>query len=983
VPPARADMARGVTKPSCKLRRLCSICRNHDVAGLGLNHLENIKWLAVRVSPEDIRSVYASGACEIDLGRRELRVLGSRVPVGSRAFEIIEVLARSAGELVTKDELLDRIWPGAIVTENTLRVHAGAIRKALGPYRNLLKTESGRGFRLLGDWTVQHHDAARPPAGLQRMWVGESPVTNIPATVTPLIGRSVAAARLRDFISAYRLVTLTGPGGIGKTSLALKVTGDIVGEFADGGWLIELASLSDSAQVTVTVANVLRLELGSHPIVPESLARTIADKRLLLILDNCEHLIGAVAPLAETLLAICPHITIVTTSREILRVQGEHVWPVPPLEVPAAEWTEPAEIPGHTAAEELFLARAGALGADFTSDTRYPAMIAAICRHLDGIPLAIEFAAARASTLGIEQVASGLHDRFALLTNGRRTALPRHQTLRAALDWSYQLLSEGERELLRRIAIFAGPFSLDAARAVAAEGTTDAEFAERIANLVGKSLVGRTADGFTAEFRLLETTRVYAIDRLTESGALNPVARRHAAYFLEVLENIGNERRSKPQDEYLAATRRRSNEVHIALEWAFSAAGDPAVGVALTIAAVPLWFELFHMLIARARVEQALLHAETGSEDEMRLRIAFGQILWYLTPKSDAIEPAFGRALNIAERIGAIAVRAQALWGMWAARRGRGDYSAALEAAHRYADAAKNAGDASAIHLGDRILGLTHHVLGHQLIAREFANRALRQPHYFDPTSGIGFQVETPIAIGLLLARILWLLGFADQAIEAAAEAMAEARKIGHPYAISYAVSFAGLPVALWTGALEETPSMVDLLITNAIGYQLHGQWGRSYARALRLRSGNESEVLIASFIEARAGISAIPPFEDLPSDEDIPVPLPGAEPVDELWNAPEMLRVDAELLLWHDGPGAVPAAEAKLLRALEIARGQSALSWELRVAMSLMRLSRRHGRATAALRLLAATYGKFTEGFETSDLIHARSLMEGSRSMP
>jgi DNA-binding winged helix-turn-helix (wHTH) protein len=249
---------------------------------------------------EDTRPEYASNACEIDLGRRELRVLGSLVPVGARAFEIIEVLAGSAGELVTKDELINRIWPGAIVTDNTLQVHAVAIRKALGPYRNLLKTESRRGYRLLGDWTVRRHDAARPPTGPQRMRVdGESPVTNFPATVTRLIGRAAAVIRLRDFISAYRVVTLTGPGGIGKTVLALKVARGVVGDFADGGWLVELASLSDPALVPAAVAGVLKLGLGPTSVTPDTVARAVGDKRLLLVLDNCEHLIDAVATLTE------------------------------------------------------------------------------------------------------------------------------------------------------------------------------------------------------------------------------------------------------------------------------------------------------------------------------------------------------------------------------------------------------------------------------------------------------------------------------------------------------------------------------------------------------------------------------------------------------------------------------------------------------------------------------------------------------------
>ena len=310
---------------------------------------------------ESTRLIHASGECEIDLARRELRVLGSFVPVGGRAFQIITVLAGSAGKLVTKDELLDRIWPGAIVGENTLHVHAGAIRKALGPYRSLLKTESGRGYRLLGDWTARRHDAGKPPFGLQRMPVdGESPLTNFPVPVTRLVGRLAAVARLRDLMSAYRLVTLTGPGGIGKTSLALKAARGILGEYADGGWLVELASLSDPALVSAAAAGALRVPVGLTNVTSETIARSIADKKLLLVLDNCEHLIEAVATLAETLLVHCPLATIVATSQEILRIAGEQVYRVPPLEVPAAG-RDDADRLSHSAVE-LSIARTEGIG---------------------------------------------------------------------------------------------------------------------------------------------------------------------------------------------------------------------------------------------------------------------------------------------------------------------------------------------------------------------------------------------------------------------------------------------------------------------------------------------------------------------------------------------------------------------------------------------------------------------------------------------
>jgi len=425
------------------------------------------------MSPEVIGPIYASGECEIDLARRELRVLGSPVPVGGRAFEIIEVLARSAGELVTKEQLMNRIWPGAIVMENTLQVHAAAIRKALGRYRSLLKTESGRGYRLLGGWTVRHQDATRPPRGLQRIGVsGQSPRNNFPASVTRLVGRAAAAQRLRDLVSAYRVVTLSGPGGIGKTTLALKVARRVLGDFEDGGWFVELASLSDPDLVPSTVASVLGLKISGETISAEAVARAVGEQRLLLVLDNCEHVIDAAANLTEMLVRRCPRATRLVTSREVLRIEGEYVYRVPSLEVPAAEAVDPDQILGHSAVE-LFIARTQALESDFVPRAEDLPTTAAICRRLDGIPLAIEFAAARAAAVGIQQVAIGLGDRLALLTGGRRTALPRHRTLRAVLDWSHELLTDTERLLLRRLGIFPAGFTLDAVAAVMSDTGLD------------------------------------------------------------------------------------------------------------------------------------------------------------------------------------------------------------------------------------------------------------------------------------------------------------------------------------------------------------------------------------------------------------------------------------------------------------------------------------------------------------------------------
>src|SRR5271166_3153670 len=475
--------------------------------------------------------------------RRELLADGRPVKLGGRAVDVLMALIEARGAVVSKNALMARVWPDRIVEENNLQWQISALRAAFGADRNLIRTVSGRGYQFTAEFDTVYGSPgagadkaiaaaqpdpreARPDEGIP----GALPPTNLPEPVSELIGRDDVLGEVLGLAAAHRLVTLTGAGGIGKTRLALAAARRLLPQFADGVWLAEFSPIADPGLVPVTVAAAIGLDLRGGLVTAQRVSQALAGRRLVLVLDTCEHVIGAAAALAEVVLRAGSAVRIIATSREPLRAEGEWVYPVPPLALPAEDAEDMDDLLRYGGVR-LFVERLRAAEPHFGPDRRSAAMIAAICRRLDGIPLAIELAAARAAVLGVEEVATHLDDRFRILTGGRRTALPRHQTLRATLDWSYELLSEPERVILRRLAVFAGVFRLEAASAVIASSEiAPAEVVDGIANLVAKSLVQRES-GAIARYRLLDTTRAYALEKLDECGERQSCAQRHAEYY--------------------------------------------------------------------------------------------------------------------------------------------------------------------------------------------------------------------------------------------------------------------------------------------------------------------------------------------------------------------------------------------------------------------------------------------------------------------
>jgi predicted ATPase/DNA-binding winged helix-turn-helix (wHTH) protein len=946
-----------------------------------------------------LRPVYASGDCEVDFARRELRVLGSPAPVGGRAFEIIGLLAEAAGELVSKDELMVRVWPGAIVEEHTLQVHISAVRKALGPYRAMLKTESGRGYRLLGAWAARRESGSAAPIDPDPVPVPPKAfLSNFPATASSLIGRMGAVEQLRDLLTAYRAVSLTGPGGIGKTILALEVARSVFPTFEGDGWLVELASVSDPGLVPSSLAGALDLKLRGAEMTPEAVARSIGGRKTLLVLDNCEHVIEAVAKLVETLVRLCPRTTILATSREVLRIDGEYVYRVAPLEVPAVE-AEPDHILGHGAVE-LFITRTKALDADFSSHAENLPAIAMICRHLDGVPLAIEFAAARAATLGLQQVVSGLRDRLALLASGRRTALPRHQTLRATFDWSYELLPETEKSLLCRLAVFPGGFTVDAVAAVTSDSVLDPSAATvGVANLASKSLVTRDKAEADPRWSLLETTRAYALQKLVERGEAEAVTRRHATYFRDffvpALAGFG----SQLSNADLVRYGREISNVRAALDWCFSPAGDATIGAELTAAYAPVWMSLSLMSECRERCECALRSLERepnpNSWVQLRLQIALGSTLIITMGPSEQAQTVLGRALDLAGTLGNLDAQARALSALTAVLVYRGEYSKARDSAERLWQVAYQIADPAIIVVADRLMGTTLLTLGKPREAQRCLERVLQSPVYpEDQRRSIWHHSEHRAMARAMLARALWLQGFVESAHSQARASLEELQGIDHQLSVCRVLYYGLCRIAPMTGdftaaaqanaLLLKIASELDAPFWRTAGSFLEGKLmverGEFAAGLSALRSAFETcgqtgwrmsyPEFKGTLAQALAGLGQLDEALDAVTEA---VAI-AAQPDGQVWYLPELLRVKGEVLLRQAADPA--AAEACLSQAGEVAREQGALFWELRVALSLARLRVVQGRHSDARQVLTPLLGRFTEGFETADLRSARATL-------
>jgi predicted ATPase/DNA-binding winged helix-turn-helix (wHTH) protein len=977
--------------------RLLVVGRRADVPSFGPSWFPKVR-LNVSDQPTPAGDItIAFGPFRL-LPTRQLLLEGEKpLRLGSRALEILKTLTEQPGAIVSKDDLVARVWPNTFVEEGNLRVHMAALRRALGDGHagnRFIATVPGRGYSFVAP--VSYPAAPEPPPR-QTAWVRSA--HNLPVSLTRIVGRSDVVGKLATELPQRRFITIVGPGGIGKTTVAIGVADELSVSYRDGIRFVDLAAITDPQLVPSALASVLGVAIRSdHPL--PGLIAFLRDKQMLLVLDSCERVVEAAASLAEEVFSHAHGVHILATSREPLWAEGERVHRLPPLDPPAASPRFTASEAMTYSAIQLFVERATASSDEFRLTDANASMVADICRRLDGIPLAIELAAGRIDALGVQGLASRLDDRFRLLTRGRRTALPRHQTLGATLDWSYELLPEPERVILRRLAIFAGRFTLEAATTVASDARmAAAEVTEYVANLLTKSLVTADVGGVTVHYRLLETTRAYALEKLAASSERKSFARRHAEYCRDLFRRAALEWEKHSTPEWLGTYGGQIDDVRAALDWAFSYDGDSDIGVALTIVAVPLWFQLSLMQECRRHVERAIAASETVATREarrdMELFAALGSALVY-TNMGPAAGAAWRKALELAERLDDVDYKLRALWGLWVDSLNNGRFQEAVALGQQFYDAAAGSGRPNDPLLGHRMIGTALHFIGNQTDARQHVDRMLSGYVMPVPASDVvRYQADRRLTAHSFQARCLWLLGFPDQALDVVAKAVEEGRSIGHALSLCAVLGQGACPVAVWSGDIDAAERYLQLLLdcsaSHALG--LWHTWGAYLSGVLHIRRGNYA----AGLQELRSLLLEPPEIRSLPrylgmlgelakamgrcgevaqAEKTIEDAIDRADRREERWCLAELMRIRGELVLQGGAPNAIESAAAWFRRSLDLARSQSALSWELRTATSLARLQADQRNAREARQLLEPVYARFTEGFGTADLKTARQLL-------
>src|SRR5579859_3213676 len=709
------------------------------------------------------------GPFRLDRAHRLLTKVGASVPLGDRAFEILQVLVGHAPDVVSKAALFEQVWPGTFIEESTLRYHLWTLRKALGDGEagsRYISTANGRGYCFVAPLshapavaTMQSNESGNAATATQ------PPATNLPLRQTEIIGREREFAELADWLKPSRLVTLVGPGGVGKTRLAVELGWRLLGEFPAGVWLVDLAPLGDQDAMASAVAAALGVPVMKADAAVDAIVGALGKTPRLLIFDNCEHLAEAAAALIKTLLERVPGVSILATSQKNLQLAAERIYGLDPLAVPPAG---AVEIGGY-AAVELFTRSARATDRLFELHDGNNTGVGEICRHLDGLPLALEMAAGRLRLLGVEGLRRGLGDRLRML-KGAPDGDARHGSLHGMLEWSHSLLAPFDQQVFRRLAVFPASFSLEAAVAVAGGDEADRwEVVDALSRLIDQSLVTFERHE-PVRYRLLETLRLYAMDNLRQAGEADAIAELHARHFIEVFDEGERCWEETPAPDRLVRYRPELDNHHAALDWALAAPERRHVAIALMASGSLLLYGL--LLISEGRGYQEriipLVDAETAAATTARLlRYASGFCRLVEDPRgltyaerSAALYRDLNDGLGLGTSLLTIA-HDMAIKGQFAEAK-----DALLEARHLLADSAFKKSQLSLM----VCTGLVSYRTGDIPTAHRCYLEALELARKLNP------RVEPTLLINL--GTVEYILGNVDQAIEFTQAALNRSRSV-------------------------------------------------------------------------------------------------------------------------------------------------------------------------------------------------------------
>jgi predicted ATPase/DNA-binding winged helix-turn-helix (wHTH) protein len=792
----------------------------------------------------------AFGPFALSPGERLLTRDGEAVEIGGRSLDLLIVLTDQPGRVLSKRDLLKQVWSDVVVEDGSLRFHMAGLRKLLGDGRDgarYISTQIGVGYAFVAGVERQ---------GGHAVVVEQPAVLNLPPRL-PLIGRVRDVALLQERVPHTPLFAIVGPGGAGKTSLAIEV-GHVLSEaFAGQIAFVDLSMLENAALVPAMIAGAMGIAVqGEDPLAV--ILGHLRDRPFLLLLDNCEHVIEQVAHLVERIVEHAPQARILATSREPLRVRGEHVHRLDALAYPedASDLTleEILAFP----AVQLLCERACAADTALTIDVEAARLIAQMCHRLDGMALPIELAAVRVASHGIHATARQLGERFSLGWAGRRTAQPRQQTLQAMLDWSYDLLSPDERTVLERLSVFVGPFSVDAALDVVADADLGSDaVAAALDDLTARSMLSPDRARGTGTYRLLEMTRAYARQKLRarEGDAFNRAARRHAGFFLAELEAIAAQDEDTLDPRPL---RQQLGNIRSALDWAFGPDGDRRTGIRLAAAGAPIFLHLSHLVECRTWCARALAdmdESQRGTAIEMDVQGALGIALMFTRGNGAEAGDALTRALNVATALDDGWNQLRMLARLHVFHERIGGYAFAGELADRAVAVADTLGDAEARGIACSLSGISHYLAGEQRRARANLDTAFAQSAITGRTLHYGFDHRNRTAIAL--ARVLWLTGHAEQAGTLARETVAVAARGDNAVTLCVALIWS-LVIHLWIGDLEVAEDTLATLTTcaqvNALGpYTVAASGFRGQIAMLRRDDEGALEAISQSLIQLRA----------------------------------------------------------------------------------------------------------------------------------